>query len=399
MKKLMILGGSKYILPVIEEAHKLGIYVITCDYLPNNIAHKFSDEYINVSIIDKEKTLKAAQYAKIDGIMSFACDPGVITAAYVAEKMHLPSVGSYEAVSILQDKAKFRNFLAKHNFNVPRAQGYSNIDDALKSIDEFNLPVIVKPVDSAGSKGVSKVSHKKELKDAIATALNYSISKHFIIEEFIEPKGHPSDSDCFSLDGELKVVTFSSQRFDKETANIFTPCGFSYTSSFTKKERLYLESEIQRLITLLNLKTSLYNIETRVGKDGLPYIMEVSPRGGGNRISEMINLEKSINLIKLAVMAAVGLEISDNFKEKRNGHIFMYVLHSDIDGKFEKLIVSEEISKYIYETDLWVKPNDIVKSFSGANATIGTIVMRFKTKKELMKYTNNMRDYIKVVVK
>mgnify|MGYP004485839409 CR=1 FL=1 len=89
LKKLMILGGSRYALPVIKAAHDLGIYVITCDYLPDNIAHKYSDEYCNVSIIDKEKTLEAAKKLNIDGIMSFACDPGVITAAYVAEQMGL----------------------------------------------------------------------------------------------------------------------------------------------------------------------------------------------------------------------------------------------------------------------------------------------------------------------
>ena len=74
MKKLMVLGGSRYALPVIEAAHRLGIYVITCDYLPDNIAHKYSDEYCNVSIIDQEKTLDAARKLNIDGIMSFACD-------------------------------------------------------------------------------------------------------------------------------------------------------------------------------------------------------------------------------------------------------------------------------------------------------------------------------------
>lgn len=86
MKKIMLLGGARYALPVIEAAHKLGIYVITCDYLPDNIAHKYSDEYANVSIIDKEAVLAKAKELEIDGILSFACDPGVSTAAYVAEK-------------------------------------------------------------------------------------------------------------------------------------------------------------------------------------------------------------------------------------------------------------------------------------------------------------------------
>ena len=104
MKKLMLLGGSRYLLPVIECAHKLGLYVITCDYLPDNTAHKYSDEYCNISIIEKDAVLECAEKLKIDGIMSFACDPGVVTAAYVAEKMGLPFQGSYTTVSILQDK-------------------------------------------------------------------------------------------------------------------------------------------------------------------------------------------------------------------------------------------------------------------------------------------------------
>ena len=94
MKKLLLLGGAQYLLPVIEEAHKLGLYVITCDYLPDNIAHKHSDEYRNVSIIDKDAVLSTARELGIDGIMSFACDPGVVTAAYVAEKLGLPFAGS-----------------------------------------------------------------------------------------------------------------------------------------------------------------------------------------------------------------------------------------------------------------------------------------------------------------
>ena len=81
MKKLLLLGGAQYLLPVIEEAHKLGLYVITCDYLPDNIAHKHSDEYRNVSIRDKDAVIGTARELGIDGIMSVACDHAVVTAA------------------------------------------------------------------------------------------------------------------------------------------------------------------------------------------------------------------------------------------------------------------------------------------------------------------------------
>lgn len=98
MKKLMLLGGARCALPVIKATHELGTYVITCDYLPDNIAHKYSDQYCNINIIEKEKVLEAARKLNIDGLMSFACDPGVVTAAYVAEQMGLPNVGPYESV-------------------------------------------------------------------------------------------------------------------------------------------------------------------------------------------------------------------------------------------------------------------------------------------------------------
>ena len=164
LKKILLLGGSRYLLPVIKSAHELGLYVITCDYLPDNIAHKYSDEYVNVSIIDKEAVLEVAKKLEIDGIMSFATDPGVVTAAYVAEKLGLPYGGSYESVSILQDKGRFRSFLTEHNFNVPHAKSYKNLEDALRDTDFFTWPVIVKPVDSAGSKGVTRVDDKNELR-------------------------------------------------------------------------------------------------------------------------------------------------------------------------------------------------------------------------------------------
>ena len=158
MKKLMILGGSRYAIPVIEAAHKLGLYTITCDYLPDNIAHKYSDEYVNVSIIDKDAVLAKAKELQIDGILSFACDPGVVTAAYIAEKLNLPFQCSYETARILQDKGLFRKFLTDNGFNAPKAKRYTDIKEPFKDVGFFNWPVIVKPTDSAGSKGVTKVN-------------------------------------------------------------------------------------------------------------------------------------------------------------------------------------------------------------------------------------------------
>ena len=178
-KKLMLLGGLRYLLPVIEAAHKQGYYVITCDYLPNNIAHKYSDEYHNVSIIDKEAILTLAKKLQIDGVMSFAVDPGVLTASYVQEKMGLPAFGPYESVCILQNKDRFRDFLTQNGFNVPKARGFASLKEALAEKQWYSWPVIVKPTDSAGSKGVTRVDRWEELKPALETAFAIVMSLGF----------------------------------------------------------------------------------------------------------------------------------------------------------------------------------------------------------------------------
>ncbi len=398
MKKVLLLGGSRYILPVIEAIHNLGYYAITCDYLPDNIAHKYSDEYHNVSIIDKEAVLELAKELKVDGVMSFACDPGVVTAAYVAEKMGLPHSGSYESVCILQNKGRFRKFLADNGFNAPNAKGYSEKKDALKDIDFFNWPVIVKPTDSAGSKGVTKVETPEELESSIDYALSFSHSNEFIIEDFLEKVGHSSDTDSFSVDGELKFVSFSAQRFDENCENPYTPSAYSWPATISQENQKKLTGEIQRLLKLLDMKTSIYNIEVRECTNGKAYIMECSPRGGGNRLAEMVRYATGVDMVTNAVRAAVGDEIVEIEQKPYNGFWAEIILHSDKKGVFDSLEISKEIEDNIIEKDLWITKGTAVGGFSGANEAVGTIVMRFDTQEQLEKVLENQNEFVKIIL-
>lgn len=399
-KKIMLLGGLRYLKPVIDAAHKQGYYVITADYLPNNIAHKWSDEYCNVSIIDKEAVLHEAQRLQIDGIMSFACDPGVVAASYVQNMMGLPSFGPFESVVILQNKDRFRAFLAKNGFNVPQAKSFDSVEGAMEETDWFPWPVIVKPTDSAGSKGVTRVDKAEDLKPALEYAMNHSISGHIIVEEYIDKQGCSSDTDSFSENGILKFVSFCAQRFDTEATNPFTPAAYSWPSTFTKEQEEYLTSEIQRLITLLNLKTVVYNIEVRVGSNGKPYIMELTPRGGGNRLCEMLRYATGVDMITAITRAIVGDPILEPIEQKPyNGHWAEIILHADVSGVFDHLEISKDLPAEIVEEDLWVTKGDKVEGFLGANNAIGTLVLKFLTAEELEKAITNPRSWLKVVVK
>lgn len=395
----MLLGGIRYLLPVIKAAHEQGYYVITADYLPNNIAHKYSDEYVNVSIIDKEAVLKVAREKQIDGIMSFGVDPGVVSASYVQNQMGLPSFGPFESVEILQNKDKFRAFLTEYGFNVPKAKGYSCVDDAMTDVNQWECPVIVKPTDAAGSKGVTRVDNAEQLKTAVEYAFEKSISGNIIVEDFIEKIGCSSDTDSMSVDGKLKFVSFCAQRFDLNASNPYTPAAYSWPSTFTKEQEVYLTAEIQRLITLLGLKTVVYNIETRIGANGKPYIMELTPRGGGNRLCEMLRYATGVDMITAITRAMVGDSFEPIEQKPYNGHWAEIILHADKDGLFDRMEINKNLPAEVIEKDLWVKKGDKVESFEGANNAIGTLVLKFRSAEELEKALTNQSDWLQIVVK
>ena len=399
MKKLMALGGSAQQVIAIDTARRLGLYTVLCDYLPNNPGQFHADRFYQISTTDKEAVLKTARKEGVDYILAYASDPAAPTAAYVAEKLGLPT-NPYTAVETLCNKDLFRKFLVSHGFHAPQAQGYQSKEAAIADIGAFEFPVIVKPVDSSGSKGATVLRDSAGLENALEYAFAYSRGKRIIIEEFIEKEGCSSDTDSMSIDGKLVFTSFCAQRFDENATNPYTPAAYSWPSTFTKEQESYLASEIQRLISLLDLRTAVYNIETRIGTNGKPYIMELTPRGGGNRLCEMLRYATGVDMITAITRAIVGDPILEPVEQKPyNGHWAEIILHADECGTFDHLEISKDLPAEIVEEDLWVKNGDKVEGFEGANNAIGTLVLNFRTAEELENAITNQREWLKVVVK
>jgi carbamoylphosphate synthase large subunit len=399
-KKIMFLGGIYYSVPAIEVAHQHGYHVITVDNIPDNIAHRYSDEYHNVSILDQDVVLELAQRLQIDGIVSYGVDPGVVTAAYVAENMGLPFQCSYQSACILQDKSLFRKFLKDNGFNVPTAKGYANIDDALKDINLFHWPVIVKPVDSAGSKGISKATNLEEFKNAISIALETSFCGHFIVEDYLDILGYQSTSDCFTVHGNLAYVDYSDQIFDSLAANPFVPTMRIWPSTMEKEYQNILTKELQRLFTLLNCKTGIYNIETRVCSNEKAYIMEVSPRAGGNRLAEIQRIGTGIDLIEAEICNAVGDSFNDIKMPYYDACYLGYTIHSSEKGSFNSIDYQPNFKmEHFIDQSIYIKKGDIIEPLTGANKAIGDILLRFKDREECDTYRPQLSKYITVKLK
>lgn len=398
-KKLMLLGGISYLIPALKAAQSHGIHTITVDYLPHNIAHKYSDEYHNINIVEKEAVLQLAKKLKIDGIVSFAVDPGVLSAAYVAERMGLPFQCSYKAACIMQDKFLFRQFLSQHGFNTPKARGYDDIEKAKADANKFEYPVIVKPVDSAGSKGVTKVDSPSFLGTALDIAMQSSICKSIIIEDFLEKEGFSSGSESFAVDGKLLYNGFYDQFFDEKALNPYTPSGECWPSSKKEIHINEIKSEIQRFFNLLHIKTGLFNIEWRLCKDGKCYLMEISPRAGGNRLAEMLKIATNIDIIDAEVCKAVGIPFQPIKEPVFKRFFSILVLHAEQAGRFQGIILSDSFRlKYVIQKEIRVSIGELVKPFTGANTALGTLFLHFSSYDEMISIMSNYRKYVKILV-
>lgn len=400
-KKLMLLGGIRYLLPVIKAAHEQGIYVITADYLPDNVAHKFSDEYVNVSIIDKEAVLKAAQEKHIDGIMSFGVDPGVVSAAYVAEKMGLPFQCSYESACILQDKSRFRKFLADNGFNCPKSKGYDSIEMALQDAPFFRWPIIVKPADSAGSKGVSRVDCEGDLVKAVMMAFENSISKRIIIEDFLDVVGFQSSTDIFTVNGRVIYPVFSDQLFDANATNPYVPTIEIWPSTMSNHYQNNLTEQLNRLFGLLSCRNGLYNVECRVCSDGKAYLMEVSPRGGGNHIALLQDMAYGTNFVENEIRAALSLPLDLNSPHAIDGAWCTFSIHPDKNqrGMLKSVLFDKKLEdNNLKFVDLAVKPGEQMKPFTGANMSLGDVFLCFEDRLQLEKIIDRMDQFVTIVV-
>jgi biotin carboxylase len=390
--KLLMLGGSPFQIPCIEYARSVGYHVITCDYSPDNPGHQYSDEYHNVSTTDLKAVLKLARKLEIDGILAYASDPAAPTAAYVAEKMGLPG-NPYKSVKTLSEKDLYRSFLRMNNFNTPWYGGFTTLEDFSKSSSQFKYPVIVKPVDSSGSKGITAVNDFWEMGAAIDYAIKYSRCKRFIVEEFIEKKYPQLDGDIFVHDGQIIAYYLGDQRNDV-SVNPFVPSSINYPSLLSEELHLKIRSELQRAMDLLKIKMGGFNIEVIIDNDDNIYLIEIGARNGGNCIPEIIKCASNVDMIQMSVDACMGEEPKIVNRKEIDQFYTTYVIHSNRDGVFKELKLDEAISQYVIDIKLMVEEGADVYKFNGSNCTVGVGLLAFPD----LDIRNRMMDQIEELI-
>lgn len=399
MKKILLLGGSAQQIVAIKTAKKLGYYTVLCDFLADNPGQFVADKFYLISTTDKDAVLQVAQKESVDGVLAYASDPAAPTAAYVAEKMELPG-NPYNSVEILCNKDKFREFLARNGFNTPIAKGYERIENALVDLKNnyYKYPVIVKPVDSSGSKGVGKINSYDEAEKKIICAMEYSRSKKIVVEEYVKKFGYQVAGDGLSIDGTLVFRYFANDHFNKKCVNPFVPISASFPYNMSEDVQNKIHNEIQRLLNLLHMQTSTYNFDIRIDSDYNVYLMEVAPRDGGNYIPDVIKYATGWDLVECSVKAAMGDKI-EILPMCTKGFYSYFAVHSLKDGILDKVLISEEAKKHVIENHIIKKTGDKISTFKGANSTLGCLIMRFDSMNQMLDMMDNSEQWCRVLLK
>lgn len=394
MKKILLLGGSAQQIVAIRTARKHGYYTVLCDYLTDNPGQYEADKFYLVSTTDKDAVLKVATDEKVDGILAYASDPAAPTAAYVAEKLGLPT-NPYESVETLCNKDRFRNFLKKNGFNTPNSAGYSdkNVDTSL-----FSLPVIIKPVDSSGSKGATVLHSWDCLDKAMDFAFSFSRSHRVIVEEFIEKKHeYLIGGDIFVADG--KVILWGLLNCHRDSAvNPLVPVGKSYPLMLDKKDEDEVKSTLQRIVDKLGLRFGSVNVELVVDKSNKVWPIDIGPRAGGNMIPDLLGMIFGADVVEMAVLSAMGERFSSEIKEGIP-YFATHNLHSDRNGIYESIEFSDELERYIVKKCLYKKSGDPVEYFDNAAKALGIIFLKFEDQKTTKYILDKINQLYRVKLK
>lgn len=300
MIKLAVIGANAPSIPFYKQAKALGYYVIGIAWAEGAVCKQYCDKFYPISFKEKEEVLRVCREEKINGITSFSLESALPTVVYVAQAMGLVS-NTEECVRLTETKFAQRQAFEKNGIPVPK---YGMIEDEskLKELD-FCYPIIVKPLDSGGSQGVTKLDSKEGLVEAFRVAADHSRTKRVIVEEFVD--GREFSVETLSHNGKHYILQIT----DKVTSGAphFIEMQHHQPADITTELAEKIKAIVEKALTVLKIENSPSHAEIKLNSKGELYIIEIGARMGGDFItSDLVRLSTGYDMVKGAIELAVG---------------------------------------------------------------------------------------------
>lgn len=316
MKKLAIIGASYLQEPLVRKAKEMGIYTICFAWADGATCASICDKFYDISIIEKEKILLVCQQEKIDGITTIASDTAILTVNYVASQMGVIS-NPDKYSEICTNKYLMRQCFMENNVPSPlftiadERDGYD--------INGFSLPLIVKPTDRSGSRGVEKVTHLEDLDAAVKRACHESFEHRAIIEEYIS--GCEISVEAISFEGHHNILQIT----DKVTtgAPYFVELEHHQPSSLPDEIKERVKIIVLEALDALHIQYGASHSELKITSDGTIKVIEIGARMGGDFIgSNLVQLSTGYDFVKGVIEVALGQYTPPNLSLKKNSGVY-----------------------------------------------------------------------------
>lgn len=387
--KLLLLGGSHAEIPLILAAKELGYYVITTGNDQKGLGHSYADKNIFADFSDKNAMLTLASTEKIDAICSGCNDFALLSTAYVAEKLSLPGHDSYEIAKQIHHKDKYRKLAESLEIPTPKSIRISTIEELEKNIVSLQFPIIIKPVDLTGGKGIQRADSIEEAKNAFNVAMKKTRENYCIAEEFIEGSRHG-----FSCYISKEKVVFYFADNEQYFLNQYLVSGANTPSTSSQNTLEMLKEYSERIAKKLHLVDGILHIQYIEKDNGIPFIIEVCRRSPGDLYIKLVQYATGINYSKFIVMAETGMDVSAILDAPTQGFWLRHCIMASRTGIIQQVSFAKEIQDKVIEKFLSYKPGENVLDFLHYKA--GIVFLKFQSEKEMAFYTEKISEYIKI---
>lgn len=388
MKRLLLVGGSYADIPIIQAAKKLDLYVITSGNNPNDMGHKYADETHLRDYSNPQEICTLAKDLDIDYICPSANDFSALSCAYTAQKLSLPGYDSYEISQLIHHKDKFRRFALQNDICAPKAISLQYTQRAdLISLD-LSYPLLVKPTDLSGGKGITKVTQKDQLDTAIERAQQQSKADEVVIEEFLEGSNHG-----YSTIIKDQKVVFGFMDDEHYYKNPYLVSGASTSLHYSKELKQKLDEEIFKITQKLQLVDGLLHVQF-ILRDNRPYILEICRRTPGDLYVKLVSHAMGLDypLYILQGFCDLGVQVLPN--DFKMNYVTRHCIMSEINGTVQKISYKQVIEQNIIERfDLYKDQNEI-SNFMTYKA--GIVFLHYDSKQEMLEKTKHLTELIQI---
>lgn len=372
MKKLMIMGAGTYQVPLIKTAKKMGIYTIAVSIPGNYPGFAYADEVLHINTVDSEAVLQAAMERKIDGICTAGTDVAVMTIGRVNDAMGLSGI-SYEAAKLACDKVLMKQCYEQNGVRTARyRQVYFN-EDVNEKIEDLNYPLIVKIVDSSGSRGITRVDRPSQLQAAIRNAQSFTRKDYYIVEEFIV--GREFGAQAFVMDGKVQfILPHGDYIFHGSTG---VPAGHFAPYTLTGEQLEDCCRTTEKALRAMKLDNCACNCDF-IMRDGKTYVLEIGGRSGATCLAELVSIYYGYDYYRKIIEVALGQK--PDFPTDQNVPNASKLLMSDTDGEIIALANrNPKNDPNLYEVVFDYTVGDQVKKFHVGPNRIGHVVTKGAT--------------------